>query len=358
MEGQVSYSLWLVSLACLLVLANGSQHMEGLGAFSVDPSAASQKRVAGETLMEKLGWRSKAASIFPDASEEVEDAVKRRPRQMRAEKIESDALLAEEGEHLEDQYYRDSAENEQQELLTSPDREEEEERNLGDQDEDTERGEEVVADDERDNRRSLKERSKRQVSLESDLLETSHGSASYADSEENSQTLSEEDEHKSSEIVHEQGNHRSDDEQEEGEASRTTRADTSRTITDVSSAAKFHVITDDKTIFHVADKVRAFNYGAKEWQGAKVVVAHEDGTLLVDWDSGSIHDRALKAADAYKPPPLEDSGPYRFDGANAYNMLQEHENRVSGHGLTPSTQAKSTDIFDGYTLFDPSSLDS
>jgi len=354
MEGQVSHALWLVSLACLLLAANGSQHMEGLGALSIGPSAAAQKLVGGETLMEKLGWRSKATLNFPDEAEEVEDAVKKRPRQMRAEKIESDALLAEEGEHLEDQYYRESAENEQQDLLPSQNREEEEEPDLEDHGEDAERGEEVVGDDERYNRRSQKG----QVSLESDLLETSHGTASHADSEENSQTISDTAEHESSEPARERGNHRSDDGQEEGEASRTTRADTSRTITDVSSAAKFHVITDDKAMFHVADKVRAFNYGAKEWEGAKVVVAHEDGTLLVDWDSGSIHDRVLKAADAYKPPPPGDSGPYRFDGANAYNMLQEHENRVSGHGLSPSTQAKSTDIFDGYTLFDPSALDS
>jgi len=141
---------------------------------------------------------------------------------------------------------------------------------------------------------------------------------------------------------------------EEPQRSDTLSSPEDNVISDV--VAQQDAIPDGNRDLAIGEHVRAFHHGMKEWQGGKVADNHQDGTVLINWDSGSTESRLMNATDVYRPPVSGNSSPFRFEGPNAYDMIQEQQNRISGHALTPSTKKTKKEIFDGYTLFNPSDL--
>jgi len=135
----------------------------------------------------------------------------------------------------------------------------------------------------------------------------------------------------------------------------------SQKLNNMSSSDMIEETVSDATVagsgLSAGENVRAYHFGLQEYENAKVAAIHKDGMITVDWDSGDIGHRTMNSTEVSRPHRTGDDSPYRFDGPNAYDMLKEQENRVSGHALTPSTRTNKKRIFDGYTLFPPSSFD-
>lgn len=402
MAGQVLVALRPLLLAVLLVLANGA----GEGG-----TMASHRSPGLETLMEKLGFKSPVTTNpGPDSEgrdDESEDEVRAARRTMRAEKAEKERF-SDEGKQLEEEYYQqkmeqdrqfprryaekssdlykvglveDSGDEEEEEPSRSSKRtgnffgkrltrseprrrdeeesaQEEQQPRYGDQEEET-------GDREADSilpvRRAV-QRKRQAPQVESDLqLESADGQHN----DDNEESRSEADEALKdvppdvADDIRLQRRH--DNEMQEEESSRNAKieeADASRTrVYDTIKDEVPHAsIAEVQTGFSVGENVRAFHHGLNEWQGGKILAIHEDGKVAINWDSGSTESRSLNATEVYRPPIPGNPSPYRFEGPNAYDMLQEKENRISGHALTPSTKTKTKEIFDGFTLFPPSAL--
>lgn len=141
---------------------------------------------------------------------------------------------------------------------------------------------------------------------------------------------------------------------EEDERPRKQAQKVSEAERPIAKAAKAKSIAAGE--LEVGEVVRAYNLGAKEYQDAKVVAMNKDGSITVNWDSGDTGHRKVIASDVFRPHQAGDNSPYRFEGPNAFDMLQEKENVVSGKSLAPSVKTDKAKIYDGYTLFPPSAL--
>lgn len=396
MVRQVVAGLWLLAWAVLSVHANargklhrveveagGSVHHMRMARHEQDYKHSSPGL---ETLLGKLGMQtSPKRSVDSERDDEERDEraeieqkkQDKRERRQRMRDEEERERDAEAGELLEEQYKRKQRER----SYPPTDTEERSRPHLSRRAEDDDDGEDDrhyhrrsrEEDDEEDSRPShTTHKYRRRPSEEADpepereeahgrdddddtlIQQTSRRDVSEEEDELPSRRTIKEEDQEAGEDVYRRHKHVEAEDEERPRTRRTSEQEDRADDEDVRhTKVAENIITAGKSGYAIGETIRAYHAGHKAYEGGKVLANHEDGKVVVNWDSGDLQNRVVAASDVSRAPRGGSNNPMRFEGPNAYDLMQEKANRVSA-ALKPSAQAEK--LFDGYTLLAPSEL--